>query len=922
MMPPILQIHDNSFPTIATFDPSNSTMRTAILTLLTLATAAFAEIAPSDLAKRLQQGLVEEDINRDPAAAIEQYSILLEEFEAGRQFAATALFRSAECQRKLGDDEKAAEHLKNLLTLFPEQSELNVLARQNLAALGVEVPRATVGDLELTDSELNELKKLRTIARDSPDIITSPDAEHLIEAVADGHAEAARFLLENGADPDQRGGVNFRGRTSRFTGVMGSLEFAAAQGNLRIVKLLLDAGATLDPAALTAAVKEQRNTITETLFDRIEKSGAKFDFSGVLTNAAKYGRPDDFQKIVDHGADPKELDDQGMSQLHHAASHSDATFCRFLVKMGLPVDARSIDGRTALDIASGNRNAEIIKYLLGAGADPNNQSSDKNHRADAVTPLMRALGVGYTRRKETVDPALKLLFDAGADVNHQDSNGNTPLHYAVAHAFWIENSVGGIFKGGSNSKYNPQWSGAIKPLLDAGADIDTANNRKKLAIDYASAGTQIHQILAHHSRLHGKDRVKTILYTGSTGIVVAVQRTDENEAPPSLAEFLRRRTSPVGSLVINSLGKPAPKPVDLVKMSKTVGAKLPPLAWGDHLELGSGAGIENAAAIRALIVPDLKRKVTVKRGDREASFIVVPTIRSFESEGGLYDPYSGIVHDADTPYDLVTKAFLITPRSSRSVATLTRANGEVISVRLMEGARTVVPLADGDHLEIMENDRPLGNRVAITNNDRLLYWESPVTETGSLTDLIASAYGGMTPFVISHPDFSKLALTRAADADSLTDDGLDVAALIAKEGSLSLGDKGAILDIPTLPEDLAREPWSGLKPEEIAWLEKKLARNISIQALDQPRRELKIGPEMFSYKQGAEGWFREPVGKDDKRFDVRGLELSRMVINAGYSNGNIYRFHSAGPTDIAGNILAVDRNAWIQPDWIVGIPGP
>ena len=86
-------------------------------------------------------------------------------------------------------------------------------------------------------------------------------------------------------------------------------------------------------------------------------------------------------------------------------------------------------GDTALHLAAAGYRVEIVKLLLGTGADAN---ATWNHRLSG--PLHYAAD-GYiigpaweaTRQVETI----KCLLSGGANVNAQDKNGATPLHRAV-----------------------------------------------------------------------------------------------------------------------------------------------------------------------------------------------------------------------------------------------------------------------------------------------------------------------------------------------------------------------------------------------------------------------------------------------------------------------------------------------------------
>ena len=80
-----------------------------------------------------------------------------------------------------------------------------------------------------------------------------------------------------------------------------------------------------------------------------------------------------------------------------------------------------VRGLTALMMASANGHTEIVKLLLGKGAEVNVKNTD-----DGVTALFMASANGHTE-------IVKLLLDKGADVNVKNIYGITALFMASAH---------------------------------------------------------------------------------------------------------------------------------------------------------------------------------------------------------------------------------------------------------------------------------------------------------------------------------------------------------------------------------------------------------------------------------------------------------------------------------------------------------
>lgn len=201
---------------------------------------------------------------------------------------------------------------------------------------------------------------------------------------------------------------------------LSALDVAASQGHDEIVRLLLDAGATMGCALHSALC------------------------GGEVATA---------ELLLERGADVRAVNVRGRTPLHYAVRASSSALVARLLAAGADVEARDKDGCTPLMYAVVSqpwiwlvRTSDVeaaFCMLLDHGSDVD--AADNNGK----TPLHAAAACPHVWLVEE-------LIRRGADVDRRDLNGRTPLHCACSDGFSI----------------NSGSEDVVRALLEAGASVD------------------------------------------------------------------------------------------------------------------------------------------------------------------------------------------------------------------------------------------------------------------------------------------------------------------------------------------------------------------------------------------------------------------------------------------------------------------
>lgn len=305
----------------------------------------------------------------------------------------------------------------------------------------------------------------------------------LMWAAAESHPEAVKMLIEHGADVNARSNLNHWDRqvTSEPRekwlpmGNLTPIMFAARQGCVECVRILADAKADVsatDPDGISVTVLAIINGHYD-VADYLVNHGANVNAADKTGRTALYSAVDFHIPPQDNRPAPREIDSSvpSFTLIQDLVAHGANVNAQlksqqpYRAKLDRGDDTMLTTGTTPLLRAAKGGDVEAVKFLLEHGADP------KLTTRSGINSLMAAAGLGTkeedtTGRFKTEDEIIEtvaLCLKAGADVNAQDSRGQTAL-------------IGAAEKG-----YNK----VIQYLADHGANVNLKDRQGKTALDAA-----------------------------------------------------------------------------------------------------------------------------------------------------------------------------------------------------------------------------------------------------------------------------------------------------------------------------------------------------------------------------------------------------------------------------------------------------
>ena len=353
------------------------------------------------------------------------------------------------------------------------------------------------------------IEKLLKAGADVNAPILSHGETALMMAARSGNVAAVKVLLDHGAQLNTKD--NLRGTTAAM--------WAAEQGHAAVLQLLADRGADLaaQSKVITPVARRGLGYAGGGRAGGTVPLGAPKGGLTALLFAARQGALDCVQLLVKAGAGVNQASVDGSSPLLVAVQNGYYNIASFLLERGADPNLANNKGWTPLYLAVKNRNTEataipgpspdgaleFITTLLDRGANPNLRIKNDTEVHQAMTalwlkeagatPLLRAALSGDL-------PVVRLLLAHGADPMIPTFDHTTPLMVASG-VGWAEGTI--------HEYTEDQTLEVVKLLLSLGSDVNAANDHGITALHgaaYKGANKVVQFLVDHGADLAAKDK--------------------------------------------------------------------------------------------------------------------------------------------------------------------------------------------------------------------------------------------------------------------------------------------------------------------------------------------------------------------------------------------------------------------------------
>ena len=207
-------------------------------------------------------------------------------------------------------------------------------------------------------------------------------------------------------------------------GAIEVIHVAACNGNVEMVRHLIDSGADIEAQArsisgsfrpLGGAARYDHEDVVRLLLEKgVNVNEEDDDIDPPLNLACYHNNSSMIQLLLDHGAKIEGKDSQALTPLFRAVAMGNDTVIKTLLDNGANTEARDLMGRTPLILSAHGRDRPVCGLLLEAGSDVKAMDRDGN------TAFQTAIAFGNLK-------GTKIFLDHGVDLKFKNRNGFTAI---------------------------------------------------------------------------------------------------------------------------------------------------------------------------------------------------------------------------------------------------------------------------------------------------------------------------------------------------------------------------------------------------------------------------------------------------------------------------------------------------------------